>query len=350
MKVLLLEFASSFGGSPSLLPEGFALLRMMASQFEEAGFQPLSLLHPNLRWLRDFLPGRVESSLPSSLPEVALPIAPPRELVELTGWLERKGVKVLGTDREGARRMGDKWLTYLALRGKINLPSSKLIPPRSGKWLVKPRWGAGGEGIRFGKRRKEGEFFQEFVEGIPASCCLLAGEEPFVLSLNRQVLSLGRNIRYLGSDVPLRLPPSLSRQCKEMARRSAQLLGAKGICGVDLVVGRKPYFIEFNPRPTTSFLALVRILRGNLAEMLVEGRGKGSIRGEACVRILEAPPLPPRGMEGMEEVEGLLTPPVATEKGFKMVVVGWGRDLKEALQRMEETREEVRKRFSAWSS
>lgn len=342
MKILLLEFASSSGRSPSLLPEGFALLRTMALQFEEAGFTPVSLLHPNLRWLRGFLPGRVEGSFPSPLPEAALVIAPPRELVELTGRLERRGVRVLGASRGCAERAGDKWLTHLTLKGKINLPPSRLTPPTSGKWLVKPRWGAGGEGIRFGRRRKGGEFFQRYVEGIHASCCLLAGEEVTVLSLNRQVLSLGGSIRYLGSDVPLRLPSPLSRKCGELAREGARLLGAWGLCGADLVVGKEPCFIEFNPRPTTSFLALAKILRGNLAEMLVEGGRKAVLRGEACVRILEAPPLPPERAGKMVELEGLLTPPVSTGEGCRMVVVGWGRNRVEALRRMEETGARVR--------
>ncbi len=344
MKVLLLEFASFSGKYPSLLPEGFALLRTMALQFEEAGFKPLSLLHPRLRWLEGFLPGEVDRSLPSPLPEAALVIAPPRELVELTDRLERKGVRVLGTGREGAERAGDKWLTYLALRGEVNLPPSRLAPPGSGKWLVKPRWGAGGEGIRFGRRRRRGEFFQRYVEGIHASCCLLAGKKITFLSLNRQVLSLGRSIRYLGSDVPLHLPPPLFRKCRELAERGARVLGARGLCGADLVVGKEPYFIELNPRPTTSFLALARILKGNLAEMLVEGRGKTGLRGEACVRILEAPPLPPEGAVGMEELEGLLTPPVDTGEGRRMVVVGWGKKREEALRKIEETEARVRER------
>jgi len=193
MRVLLLEFASCTGTRPSLLPEGFAMLRLLAGEFEEAGFRPLSLLHRSLRWLAPLLPGRVEEgSLPPPLhprPDAVLLLAPPRELVELTGWLERRGVKVLGTGEEGAGLAGDKWLSYLRLKGEVRMPPSRLSPPSGGRWVVKPRWGAGGEGGEEGEEGGAGgEFFQRFVEGTPASCCLLAGEEVRVLSLNRQLI------------------------------------------------------------------------------------------------------------------------------------------------------------------
>ena len=346
MRVLLLEFASCTGTHPSLLPEGFAMLRLLAREFEEAGFRPLSLLHRSLRWLAPLLPGRVEEgSLPPPLhprPEAVLLLAPPRELVELTGWLERRGVKVLGTGEEGTRLAGDKWLSYLRLKGEVRMPPSRLSPPSGGRWVVKPRWGAGGEGVRRGRKRGRGEFFQRFVEGTPASCCLLAGEEVRVLSLNRQLIRWeGGRARYLGSRVPLELPLSPSREVELMASRAAGLLKARGLCGADLVVGRRPYLLELNPRLTTSFLALERILRGNLAEMLVEGERKGGLRGKAEVRILRAPPLPPERALSAGEREGVLAPPLPAGGEHRMVVVGWGRGWGEVMGRMEEARGEV---------
>ena len=346
MRVLLLELASCTGAYPSLLPEGFAMLRLLAREFEEAGFRPLSLLHRSLRWLAPLLPGRVEEgSLPPTLhplPDAALLLAPPRELVELTGWFERRGIRLLGTGREGARLAGDKWLSYLRLRGRVRLPPSRLSPPSGVRWVVKPRWGAGGGGVRRGRKGGEGEFFQLYVEGIPASCCLLAGEEVRVLSLNRQLIRWeGGMVRYLGSRVPLQLPPALSRETEHLASRAAELLKARGLCGADLVVGERPYLVELNPRLTTSFLALERILRGNLAEMVVEGRGKGGLRGRAEVRILRAPPLPPEEAVRVGEREGILTPPLPSGKEHRMVVVGWGKGWEEVRRRVEGSKEEV---------
>jgi predicted ATP-grasp superfamily ATP-dependent carboligase len=346
MRILLLEFASCTGTHPSLLPEGFAMLRLLAGEFEEAGFRPLSLLHRSLRWLAPLLPGRVEEgSLPPPLhprPDAVLLLAPPGELVELTGWLERRGVKVLGTGEEGARLAGDKWLSYLRLKGEVRMPPSRLAPPSGGRWVVKPRWGAGGEGVRRGRKRDRKEFFQRFVEGIPASCCLLAGEGVKVLSLNRQMIRWeeGR-VRYLGSRVPLELSPSLSRETGFLASRAARLLKARGLCGADLVVGKRPCLLELNPRLTTSFLALERILRGNLAEMLVEGRGKEGLRGKAEVRILRAPPLPPERALRAGEREGILAPPLPTGGEHRMVVVGWGKGWEEVRERVEEARREA---------
>ena len=346
MRVLLLELASCTGSPPSLLPEGFALLRLLAWEFEEAGFLPLPLLHRSLRWLSPLLPGRVgEGSLPPPLrprPDAVLVVAPPKELVELTSWFEGKGIRVLGTGGEGARLAGDKWLSYLRLRGKVRVPPSRLSPPSSGRWVVKPRWGAGGEGVRMGRRGGEGEFFQRRVEGIPASCCLLAGEETAVLSLNRQLIRWERGrVRYLGSRIPLELPLPLSSESGELARRAALLLRARGLCGADLVVGRRPFLIEFNPRPTTSLLALERILPSNLAEMVVEGRNEGGLRGRAEVRILEAPPLPREKTLRAGEEEGVVAPPLPCGGGHRMVVVGWGRGWKEVRERVERARGRV---------
>jgi predicted ATP-grasp superfamily ATP-dependent carboligase len=196
--------------------------------------------------------------------------------------------------------------------------------------------------VRRGRKRGRKEFFQRFVEGTPASCCLLAGEEVRVLSLNRQLIRWeeGR-VRYLGSRVPLELPPSPSKEVELMASRAAGLLKARGLCGADLVVGRRPYLVEVNPRLTTSFLALERILRGNLAEMLVEGRGKGGLRGRAEVRILRAPPLPRERALSAGERDGILTPPLPTGGEHRMVVVGWGKGWGEVRRRMEEARREA---------
>ena len=112
-----------------------------------------------------------------------------------------------------------------------------------------------------------------------------------MLSVNKQEIAFrGERFEYLGGEVPLN--HELARECAEVALTAAETLNLRGYCGVDLVVGEAPYFIELNPRLTTSFIALSRVIKANFGKLLVSTLVEGAfpprpkLKGHSILRIL----------------------------------------------------------------
>jgi len=133
---------------------------------------------------------------------------------------------------------------------------------------------------------------QEFVEGTPVSVSTLStGREAAVISTSRQILGSGflnqGGFTYCGSIVPLGRP--LDEGVLQQVEEITELFRVKGWSGVDLVLGRKPYFMEVNPRFQGTFDCVemvhginlvdahIRACRGELVEV---PQGKG-----CCVRM-----------------------------------------------------------------
>ena len=146
----------------------------------------------------------------------------------------------------------------------------------SGPVVVKPRRGAGSEDVyRFSstppsRGLPERELIiAPYVEGIPASVLFLIGRETASALLpSRQHISSGGRLRYLGGSLPL--PGSMAARAVALGRRAIECLpGLRGFTGVDLVLSEKnpgeDRVIEINPRLTTSYTALRRLARNNLA-------------------------------------------------------------------------------------
>lgn len=366
MLVLILESVSGIHRriEPRLFPEGFAMLRTMAREFSESGFEVITTLNEKFRelagWIdtdvlfvRDGLKETIRSR-----PDAVLVIAPEKngELGRITSEFRRKGVRLLGAGEDAIRVSGDKWLTYLALKGKVPQPRTWRTEPTVRKrTLIKPVDGVGCEGVGFSfPSDTRGAIFQEFIEGEHASCCLVMnGGDGTVLSVNKQEIRVrdGR-FSYLGSEVPLE--HESADQFAEIAIRAARALNLEGFCGVDLVGGEVPYFIELNPRVTTSFIALAEVMKNILGRILIDTLNgepiqKPKLEGNSVVRI-------PRVKKGVKiskrraaellEISGVVAPPFAHDGKLKMgspifVVVGSGSSVEGAKSELRKTVEEA---------
>lgn len=127
------------------------------------------------------------------------------------------------------------------------------------------------------------EFFllQEYVRGLPASVSLISnGEKALPLTLNAQLMKLASpslSSRYEGGIVPL------AHQQREEAFQAAQATmncfnGVRGYVGVDMILTASgPVVVEVNPRLTTSYVGLRKVLNLNPA---------GAIMNSALAREL----------------------------------------------------------------
>jgi predicted ATP-grasp superfamily ATP-dependent carboligase len=142
--------------------------------------------------------------------------------------------------------------------------------PSAGRWLAKPRDGAGGRGITFlrGKpvRRRGRWYFQQYIEGEAQSAIYRGdGERVRLLGVTRQLVGESwlhaGPFRYCGSIGPLPLTRQLRRAYLLLGQSLVAGFGLRGLFGVDCVVrDGVPYPVEVNPRYTASMEVLEHAL------------------------------------------------------------------------------------------
>jgi predicted ATP-grasp superfamily ATP-dependent carboligase len=135
--------------------------------------------------------------------------------------------------------------------------------PRTGRWLVKPLYGAGGAGIRFGPGGAplspgQRVYLQEFIEG-DSCAAVYVGDEPGarLLGVTRQLTGErwlhARAFAYCGSIGPLPVSPVLRATLEHLGEILVKGSGLRGLFGVDLIVNEAgPWVVEVNPRYTAS--------------------------------------------------------------------------------------------------
>ncbi|MCS7313155.1 MAG: ATP-grasp domain-containing protein, partial [Acidobacteria bacterium] len=111
---------------------------------------------------------------------------------------------------------------------------------------------------------------QRLIHGDHASVSLLVTDDgrSQPLSLNGQRVVPGCPFIYRGGVVPLRHP--LTVRAFEVAEAAIrQVPGLRGYVGVDLVLADgEAWLIEINPRLTTSYIGLRRVIACNLAQAI----------------------------------------------------------------------------------
>jgi predicted ATP-grasp superfamily ATP-dependent carboligase len=141
--------------------------------------------------------------------------------------------------------------------------------PAQGRWLAKPRFGAGGTGIHFwngeeSERRRRPVYFQEYLAGGSCAAVYVAGEgQARLLGVTRQLVGAtwlhAAPFHYCGSIGPLHLTSTLRSALERVGNAlagSASLSSEKrlrGLFGVDFILRDGiPWPVEVNPRYTAS--------------------------------------------------------------------------------------------------
>lgn len=221
----------------------------------------------------------------------ALVVAPESggALERVSSLLADAGVLLLGSPPGAVAVAADKWECHRRfVRAGLPTPPSVCVTPAGAEAaaaklgypvVVKPLDGAGCDGVSLATDarllraalrrpvldRAPSVLVQRYVEGQAASVSLLAARGRSVaLSLNGQQVLAGVPFAYDGGVASL--PHPRSAEARRLARKAVALVpGLCGYVGVDLVLGEETcWLIEINPRPTTSYVGLRRVIGLNM--------------------------------------------------------------------------------------
>ena len=98
------------------------------------------------------------------------------------------------------------------------------------RYVIKPRYGCGSEGVRITSNSKapEGHVATRYVEGMHLSTSFIVGDEFLPLTINRQLIEFAGDCIIDGSQVPYNTPRA--EEIWDVARRASGGSGAEGIC------------------------------------------------------------------------------------------------------------------------
>jgi predicted ATP-grasp superfamily ATP-dependent carboligase len=322
LKLLVYEHVSGGGfadkmTSSSILSEGFGMLRALTSDFEAAGHCVSTVLDSRLAVLNP--PVEADCIVPVSSPreaeaaikkisesaDAAYMIAPEsnRVLQTLVENLERTDVLSLNCRASAIGKVADKAIVYECAK-KIGLPTPATVMLSAREdvedikqtvgaklefpLIFKPVDGVGCCGLSVVRnenqvagavakvlRESSSEYFmvQELIQGTSVSVSLIStGNEALPISLNKQDVSLTTPetvSTYNGGLVPFDSP--LKREAFATAEKTVKSFrGLRGYIGVDLVLTEEgPVMIEVNPRLTTSYVGVRKVVSFNPAQAII---------------------------------------------------------------------------------
>jgi predicted ATP-grasp superfamily ATP-dependent carboligase len=219
------------------------------------------------------IPGRYPGGLLSVLEQA------PRAPLLYTGALENHPAllrelarrrPLLGNGPEVVARVRDPFfLAECARRAGLPAPAlqrdtdDRSTGGAGRRWLLKPRLGGGGLGIRFadgeGVRRRTGAFYQqEYIPGCPVGALYLGtGQGAVFLGLSRQLVGEpwlnATGFRYCGSIGPLAVEEPLAGDLTRLGQELCRQSELRGLFGVDgILQGQRFWPVEINPRYTAS--------------------------------------------------------------------------------------------------
>jgi len=323
LKILLYEYVSGGGLATEALPsgllcEGYAMLRSLTEDFKAAGHEitvqldaRIAQYNPPLKAdkiLQVSSPDGFEQALEKAIGsiEAVYVIAPESNgtLQFLVERVEDSGLLSLNSPSVAVARAADKAAVIERAKGlglffpktlMINASDSVAVATEAVVCnvgfpaVIKPLSGAGCSGLNIVRDETEAEeailqitegqssdgiIAQELIEGTPASVSLLCNgktAEPVSLNLQDITLTPPDGIStYNGGFVPLEHP--LKKEAFDAAKSLAESFDClKGYICVDLVLGNEKVFIaEINPRLTTSYIGLRKVINLNVAQALIE--------------------------------------------------------------------------------
>ena len=361
MKALIYEHVSGGGFAdtplpPSVLSEGFGMLRSLIADFKAAGHHVVTLLDSRIAKFNP--PLEADCLMPvfaahevhelirrnAASADVAYVVAPESGgvLQSLLEIVEQTGAASLNCAASTIGKVADKAVLHEFLN-TLGVPQPKTLVFDADATAEEIKQVVKGE-LRFPlifkpssdvscgglsivrseqqivvaidkiKRECLSELFlvQEFIRGAAVSVSVIStGEEAMPISLNRQDIALktpDSASSYRGGLVPFEHP--LRSKVFAVAEKIVKsFLGLRGYVGVDLVLTDDEAFaIEVNPRLTTSYIGLRRVVNFNPADAIVNAVLKRQLPAslQTCgYALFSKVALPPPTSAALQEIYGI---------------------------------------------
>jgi predicted ATP-grasp superfamily ATP-dependent carboligase len=402
LRLLIYEHVSGGGFADEPIPvgvlsEGFGMLRTLISDFKAAGHYVATTLDSRLARLNPpldadcivpvFSSREVQAAIRkvSASADAAYVIAPETEgiLQSLVENVEQTGVASLNCPASTIGKIVDKVVLQASLK-KLRVPTpetimfsvadgveeiKRAIHGRLNFPLIfKPSSDVGCCGLSVvrnarqvadavGKIKRESAskrfLAQEFIKGAAASVSLVStGSEALSISLNRQDVTIGAPdaiSSYNGGLVPFDHP--LRRIAFAVAEKIVKSFrDLRGYVGVDLVLTEEEAVaMEVNPRLTTSYIGLRRVVNFNPAHGIVNAVLKRELPtniqsyGYAFFSKVEMPLPTIDALQKTYEVNEAVSPPfpVSSSGTACALVSSYGATLKAATARFREAKKRV---------
>lgn len=281
MKILIAEYAVATGLPGTYAVEGRAMLSILARSFERLGHKVIypMAVDPAIGAGEGFYINGEEDfeDLLEYLEATAgLVIAPDELLPGFLELLEDGNTINLGCSPEAARLSADKLACTRRLQEE-GVPVVEIADPNDpgdGPFVLKPRFGCGSEGMELLDELPENlgdRIATKYHEGEALSVSLIAsGDRVLPLTVNKQLVSVEAGFEYQGGIVPRH--SDREEEILKAAKMAARALDLHGYAGIDLVVGDLPRVVDVNPRPTTSIVGISKVMREELADLILRAR------------------------------------------------------------------------------
>lgn len=368
MKVLIYEHVSGGGFAdtplpPSVLSEGFGMLRSLIADFKAAGHHVVTLLDSRIAKFNP--PLEADCLMPvfaahdvhelirrnAASTDFVYVIAPESGgvLQSLLETVEQTGAASLNCAASAIGKVADKAVLHEFLN-KLGVPQPKTlvfdvdVAAEEIKQAVKgdlrfplifkPSNDVSCGGLSIVKSEQQIEaaidkikreclserfLVQEFIRGAAVSVSVIStGGEVVPISLNRQDIALktpDAASSYQGGLAPFEHP--LRSKAFAVAEKIVKsFLGLRGYVGVDLVLTDDEAFaIEVNPRLTTSYIGLRRVVNFNPADAIVTAVLKRQLPvnlqtcGYTLFSKVALPPPTPAALQAIYAIGEVVAPP-----------------------------------------
>ena len=330
-KIFIFEFVCGGGYNQvdipsSLFCEGYAMLRTIIEDFKKLGFQITTLLDIRIDFLSQYLEADKVKLVKKNDDYIKIytdcvkkstycfVIAPEfsNNLYNLTKIVKDNKKTILSVDLEGIWLGTSKLKTYnFFLENKVNTPQTYAIPFKKKidlefvlqkfdtlgcPVIIKPEDGVGSESIFYFETKAQIIHFfedsnekldlsrnyilQEYIDGEDLSVSIINGvssKKPeamnqIILSINAQIIKFKDSVNdsiYLGGFTPV-VDYEFLKDSLEQILKSMDLSSFRGYFGIDFIkkADNSIYFIEINPRLTTSYIGVRNILEYNPLEII----------------------------------------------------------------------------------